>query len=38
MDFTLDLFENLIKEIINFSMFSIFCIDENQRVTLKDNG
>jgi len=30
--------ENQIKEIINSSMFSIFFIDENQRVTLKDNG
>ena len=30
--------ENQIKEIINASMFSIFFIDENQRVTLKDNG
>lgn len=30
--------ENQIKEIINSSLFSIFFIDENQRVTLKDNG
>ena len=30
--------ENQIKEIINASKFSIFFIDENQRVTLKDNG
>lgn len=30
--------ENQIKEIINSSKFSIFFIDENQRVTLKDNG
>lgn len=30
--------ENQIKEIINTSKFSIFFIDENQRVTLKDNG
>lgn len=30
--------ENQIKEIINASMFSIFFIDENQRVTLKDIG
>lgn len=30
--------ENQIKEIINSSMFSIFFIDENQKVTLKDNG
>lgn len=30
--------ENQIKEIINSSKFSIFLIDENQRVTLKDIG
>lgn len=30
--------ENQIKEIINASKFSIFFIDENQRVTLKDIG
>ena len=30
--------ENQIKEIINASMFSIFFIDENQKVTLKDIG
>ncbi|MDD4733398.1 MAG: DUF2075 domain-containing protein [Bacilli bacterium] len=30
--------ENQIKEIINSSKFSVFFIDENQRVTLKDNG
>ncbi|RSK24795.1 DUF2075 domain-containing protein [Bhargavaea beijingensis] len=30
--------ENQIKEIINASKFSIFFIDENQRVTLKDVG
>lgn len=30
--------ENQVKEIINASKFSIFFIDENQRVTLKDNG
>lgn len=30
--------ENQIKEIINASKFSVFFIDENQRVTLKDNG
>ncbi len=30
--------ENQIKEIINASLFSIFFIDENQRVTLKDIG
>lgn len=30
--------ENQIKEIINASKFSIFFIDENQRVTLKDMG
>ncbi|ADC51474.1 DEAD-like helicase domain fused to uncharacterized conserved domain protein [Alkalihalophilus pseudofirmus OF4] len=30
--------ENQIKEIINCSKFSIFFIDENQRVTLKDAG
>lgn len=30
--------ENQIKEIINSSMFSIFFIDENQKVTLKDIG
>lgn len=30
--------ENQIKEIINASNFSIFFIDENQRVTLKDIG
>ena len=30
--------ENQIKEIINASRFSIFFIDENQKVTLKDNG
>ena len=30
--------ENQIKEIINSSLFSIFFLDENQRVTLKDNG
>lgn len=30
--------ENQIKEIINASRFSIFFIDENQRVTLKDIG
>ena len=30
--------ENQIKEIINASRFSVFFIDENQRVTLKDNG
>ncbi len=30
--------ENQIKEIINASMFSIFFIDENQRVTLEDIG
>lgn len=30
--------ENQVKEIINASRFSIFFIDENQRVTLKDNG
>lgn len=29
--------ENQIKEIINASRFSIFFIDENQKVTLKDN-
>lgn len=30
--------ENQIKEIINASKFSVFFIDESQRVTLKDNG
>ncbi len=30
--------ENQIKEIINASKFSIFFLDENQRVTLKDIG
>lgn len=30
--------ENQVKEIINASKFSIFFIDENQKVTLKDNG
>jgi DUF2075 family protein len=30
--------ENQIKEIINAAMFSIFFIDENQRVTIKDIG
>ena len=30
--------ENQIKEIINASMFSIFFIDENQKVTLQDIG
>ncbi|WP_424237959.1 DNA/RNA helicase domain-containing protein [Bhargavaea ginsengi] len=30
--------ENQIKEVINASKFSIFFIDENQRVTLKDVG
>lgn len=30
--------ENQVKEIINASRFSIFFIDENQKVTLKDNG
>ena len=30
--------ENQVKEIINSSKFSIFFIDENQRVTLKDIG
>ena len=30
--------ENQIKEIINASIFSIFFIDENQKVTLKDIG
>lgn len=30
--------ENQIKEIINASKFSIFFIDENQRVTIKDIG
>lgn len=30
--------ENQIKEIINSAKFSIFFIDENQKVTLKDNG
>lgn len=30
--------ENQTKEIINASKFSIFFIDENQKVTLKDNG
>lgn len=30
--------ENQVKEIINASKFSIFFIDENQRVTLKDKG
>ena len=30
--------ENQVKEIINASRFSIFFIDENQRVTLKDIG
>ena len=30
--------ENQIKEIINASKFSVFFIDEHQRVTLKDNG
>ena len=30
--------ENQIKEIINASKFSVFFIDENQKVTLKDNG
>ena len=30
--------ENQIKEIINASFFSIFFVDENQRVTLKDIG
>ena len=30
--------ENQVKEIINASRFSVFFIDENQRVTLKDNG
>lgn len=30
--------ENQVKEIINASKFSIFFIDENQRVTIKDNG
>ncbi len=30
--------ENQIKEIINASKFSIFFIDENQRVTIKDVG
>ncbi len=30
--------ENQIKEIINASKFSVFFIDENQRVTLKDIG
>jgi DUF2075 family protein len=30
--------ENQIKEIIKASLFSIFFIDENQRVTLKDKG
>ena len=34
----LNLGENQIKEIINSSMLSIFFIDENQQVTLKDNG
>ena len=36
--FMSNLGENQIKEIINSSVFSIFFIDENQRVTLKDNG
>ena len=30
--------ENQVKEIINASMFSVFFIDENQKVTLKDIG
>ena len=30
--------ENQVKEIINASNFSIFFIDENQKVTLKDIG
>lgn len=30
--------DNQVKEIINASRFSVFFIDENQRVTLKDNG
>lgn len=30
--------ENQIKEIINTSIFSVFFIDENQKVTLKDIG
>lgn len=30
--------ENQVKEIINASRFAIFFIDENQKVTLKDNG
>ena len=30
--------ENQVKELINASRFSVFFIDENQRVTLKDNG
>lgn len=34
----LNLGENQVKEIINASRFSIFFIDENQRVTLKDCG
>ena len=30
--------ENQVKEIINASLFSVFFIDENQKVTLKDIG
>jgi DUF2075 family protein len=30
--------ENQVKEIINSSLFSVFFIDENQKVTLKDIG
>lgn len=30
--------ENQVKEIINASRFSIFFLDENQKVTLKDIG
>ena len=30
--------EDQIKEIINASLFSVFFIDRNQRVTFKDSG